>query len=65
MTTPDDLIERLEEVGASQQHIDSDFARAKNAAGTVREAVAEIDRLNAALRYEQHLAGRIGTHSDG
>ena len=29
------------------------------------KAADEIERLNAALRYEQHRAGRIGTHSDG
>ena len=26
---------------------------------------AEITRLNAALRYEQHLAERVGTHGPG
>lgn len=32
---------------------------------TISEQEAEIERLNAALRYEQHLAERVGTHGPG
>lgn len=39
------LITDLREVGLSQQHIDSDFARATNAAGTCRRAADLLEAL--------------------
>lgn len=43
----EDLIKRLEEVGLSQQHVDSDFARATLAAGTCREAATALTEAEA------------------
>ena len=31
----------------------------------LRQAADEIERLNKALKWEQHLLSRIGTHSEG
>jgi len=45
----DGLVERLREVGVSQQHIDTDFARSTNATGTIREAADTIERLQSVL----------------
>jgi hypothetical protein len=55
MTQPD-LIDRLVDCYAG---FGLDDAR-----GLCNEAADEIDRLRSALRYEQHLTSRIGTHSD-
>ncbi|MHB1266621.1 MAG: hypothetical protein ACYCY2_03335 [Acidithiobacillus ferriphilus] len=32
---------------------------------TKKQLLAEISRLNSALQWEQHRAGRIGTHGEG
>lgn len=52
------LIERLRRAGA-------DYTIEWGSGALYDEASAEIERLTAALRYEQHRAERIGTHGDG
>lgn len=63
------LIESLE---AQRADLGALVAKAREAVDTLeseRQAnavlTAEVDRLNAAIRYEQHREGRIGTHGAG
>jgi len=44
----------------AQLHADVD-----DALDAIKDAAKEIERLTAALRYEQHRLERIGTHFDG
>ena len=52
-----DLVERLREVGDSQQHIDTNFARATLATGTIRQAASTLTSLEAErVRLREALA---------
>lgn len=65
MTTQPEALALADELEASAAEWRNEIDTRKQASTLLRTQQAEIERLNAAIKWEQNRAERIGTHGPG